>query len=170
VHHKVGADTLTSQEPETGQALICGGGPCGLVAAITLHQLGWQDIVLVERRPSHAAFERGKAFNYQIDGRGQRALASIGLGVDSMQQYGVANREFTAINIGPDGAEKTYTFPLVRRNKQTAYFQNTSAETQMARCLWWLKKPLTSLRGKVYEAIGLHQRRGAGRTGCSAAV
>jgi threonine dehydrogenase-like Zn-dependent dehydrogenase len=71
VHHKVGADTLTSQEPETGQALICGGGPCGLVAAITLHQLGWQDIVLVERRPSHAAFERGKAFNYQIDGRGQ---------------------------------------------------------------------------------------------------
>lgn len=34
---------------KTDLALICRGGPSGLAAAIMLHQMGWQKIILVER-------------------------------------------------------------------------------------------------------------------------
>ena len=50
-------------------AVVCGGGPSGLAAAIKLHQLGWQEIHLVERQEDIQSFDRGKAFNYQLDGR-----------------------------------------------------------------------------------------------------
>lgn len=122
---------LNFHRKDTGQALICGGGPSGLVAAITLHQLGWQDIVLVERRDSQNAFERGKAFNYQIDGRGQRALASIGLDTASIKEYGVANTRFTVHNIRHDGTEKTFTLPFIREDKQTAYWTTRTALMEM---------------------------------------
>ena len=92
-----------------------------------LHQQGWQDIVLIERRISHDFFERGKAFNYQLDGRGQHMLASIGLGEPSIQAYGVANKQFVLNSFGPDGKEKSFTVPFVLEDKQTAYWMTRSA-------------------------------------------
>ena len=108
-------------------ALICGAGPSGLAAAIMLHQQGWREIVLVERRASHDAFERAKAFNYQLDGRGQKMLASIGLDQQAVKDYGIANTQFILNSFGPDGIEKSFTVPFVLKDKQTAYWMTRSA-------------------------------------------
>jgi 2-polyprenyl-6-methoxyphenol hydroxylase-like FAD-dependent oxidoreductase len=105
-----------------GPVLISGGGPSGLAAAIMLHELGWDDITLVERRPESAPFDRSKAFNYQIDGRGQAMLARIGIAIPELETYGVANRKFVLNSIGPDGRVKSFSPPLVRPDKQTAYW------------------------------------------------
>lgn len=118
-------------DTDKGTALICGGGPSGLVAALTLHKLGWQNIIVVERRKTHDTFERGKAFNYQIDGRGQRALASVGLNESAIQEYGVANEVFVLNNVGPDGIEKSFTIPFVLKDKQTAYWTTRTALLDM---------------------------------------
>ena len=59
-----------------------------------LHKQAWQKIVIIERRISHDVFERGKAFNYQLDGRGQNMLASIGLDETTIQAYGIENKQF----------------------------------------------------------------------------
>ena len=113
------------------QALICGGGPSGLAAAIMLHQQGWEDIILVERRKSHNAFERGKAFNYQLDGRGQNMLAHIGIDEQKVKEYGIANTKFTLNSFGPDGSEKSFTIPFILPGKKTAYWITRSALLDM---------------------------------------
>lgn len=113
------------------QALICGGGPSGLATAIMLHQQGWDEIVLVERRKTHNTFERGKAFNYQLDGRGQQMLAHIGLDETAIQSYGIANTVSVFNSFGPDGEEKSITVPFVLKEKQTAYWMTRSALLDM---------------------------------------
>lgn len=107
--------------------MICGGGPSGLAAAILLHQLGWRDIILIERRTSYDYFERGKAFNYQLDGRGQKMLDFIGLDETAIQAYGVANKKFVLNSFDPDGVEKSFEVPFVLKDKQTAYWMTRSA-------------------------------------------
>ena len=92
-----------------------------------LHQQGWRDIVLIERRISHDLFERGKAFNYQLDGRGQHMLASIGLDEKSIQAYGIENKQFILNSFGSDGIEKSFKVPFVLEDKQTAYWMTRSA-------------------------------------------
>jgi 2-polyprenyl-6-methoxyphenol hydroxylase-like FAD-dependent oxidoreductase len=72
-------------------AVISGAGPSGLAAAIKLHHLGWKKIYLVERETSLSIVNRGKAFNYQLDGRGQKMLADIGINEDKVREFGVAN-------------------------------------------------------------------------------
>lgn len=115
----------------TRQAVICGGGPSGLAAAIMLHQQGWEDIVLIERRRSHDAFERGKAFNYQLDGRGQIMLNLIGIDEATIREYGIPNTKFTLNSFGPDGTEKSFTIPFLLPGKKTAYWITRSALLKM---------------------------------------
>lgn len=113
------------------QAVICGGGPSGLAAAIMLHQQGWEKIILVERRKSHDTFERGKAFNYQLDGRGQNMLAHIGIHEEDITKYGIANKKFILNSFGPDGTEKSFTIPFALLGKKTAYWITRSALLDM---------------------------------------
>jgi len=113
------------------QVMICGGGPSGLAAAIMLHQQGWEEIILVERRVSHDTFERGKAFNYQLDGRGQNMLSHIGIHEDDITKYGIANRKFILNSFGPDGIEKSFAIPFVLPGKKTAYWITRSALLDM---------------------------------------
>jgi len=55
---------------EKQQVLISGGGPSGLAATLLFAEMGWQDIIVVERRSSPQDFEKNKSFNYLVDERG----------------------------------------------------------------------------------------------------
>jgi len=103
------------------QVLICGGGPGGLAAALLFHQRGWKDIVVIER---HAAekFERGKAFNYQLDGRGQSVLEDLGIHTDTLERYGLANSSFTLTSFKPDGKTKSVTPPILVPDRKVSYW------------------------------------------------
>lgn len=101
--------------------LICGGGPAGLAAALVFNDLGWDRVTVVERRQSPSDFEKNKAFNYQLDPRGQRLLKTLGL-EDKFAEYGVPNDSFTLSLITPDGAAKTFTSPLIHPERGTCYW------------------------------------------------
>lgn len=112
-------------------ALIIGAGPSGLAAAIKLHQLGWKRIHLIERRETWNSFDRGRAFNYQLDGRGQKMLADIGIGEEVVKTYGVANLKSVFTLFDPSGQAKTLTIPFVLEDKQTAYWVTRYALIEM---------------------------------------
>ena len=112
-------------------ALISGAGPSGIAAAIKLHQMGWAKIWLIEKENSLTTVNPRKAFNYQLDGRGQIMLADIGLGEDVIKQFGVANLETKFTAYGPDGNPKTLTIPFVLKDKQTAYWITRAALIDM---------------------------------------
>jgi len=112
-------------------AVISGAGPSGLAAAIKLHQLGWSEINLIEQRESLETFDRGKAFNYQLDGRGQKMLADIGIDEATVQTYGVANLKSVFTTYDPTGNPRTLTIPFVLEDKQTAYWITRNALLEM---------------------------------------
>lgn len=112
-------------------AVISGAGPSGLAAAIKLHQLGWSEINLIEQRESLGNFDRGKAFNYQLDGRGQKMLADIGIDEAIVQSYGVANLKSVFTTYDPTGNPRTLTIPFVLEDKQTAYWITRNALLDM---------------------------------------
>lgn len=112
-------------------AVISGAGPSGLAAAIKLHQLGWSEINLIEQRESLETFDRGKAFNYQLDGRGQKMLADIGIDEATVQAYGVANLKSVFTTYDPTGNPRTLTIPFVLEDKQTAYWITRNALLEM---------------------------------------
>lgn len=60
------------------KALIVGGGPVGLAAALMLKKRGWNEIVVVERRDNFSV-DPQKAYLYLIDGRGQRCTDLVGV-------------------------------------------------------------------------------------------
>jgi len=103
------------------QVLICGGGPAGLTAALLFHQRGWRDIVVLERRKADQ-FERGKAFNYQLDGRGQLVLEQLGIGTDTYRQYGLANDSFKLVNFFANGRTKTTVPPILTPDRKISYW------------------------------------------------
>ena len=115
----------------TSIAVISGAGPSGLAAAIKLHQLGWAEIYLVEQREALGSFDRGKAFNYQLDGRGQKMLADIGIDEETVQTYGVANLKSVFTTYDPTGNPRTLTIPFVLEDKQTAYWITRNALLEM---------------------------------------
>ncbi len=103
------------------QIVISGGGPSGLAAALLFADLGWDDIILVERRLTPGDFEKNKAFNYQIDPRGQKLLKRLGI-ADMLGTYGVANRSFTLTTIKADGDDVVATPPIIDPERQTSYW------------------------------------------------
>ena len=112
-------------------AVISGAGPSGLALAIKLHQLGWSEIQLIEQREALGSFDRGKAFNYQLDGRGQKMLADIGIDEAMVQMYAVANLETIFTTYDPSGNPKTLNIPFVLKDKQTAYWITRQALLEM---------------------------------------
>ena len=103
-------------------AVISGAGPSGIAAATKLYQLGWKKIYLIERQESLSDFDRGKAFNYQLDGRGQKMLSDIGINEERIKEFGVANLKTVFTAYGPSGEPNTVTIPFVLKDKQTAYW------------------------------------------------
>ncbi|MEM6937748.1 MAG: NAD(P)/FAD-dependent oxidoreductase [Pseudomonadota bacterium] len=104
------------------KVLICGGGPSGLAAALMFQARGWRDIVVVERRPTPDQFERSKAFNYQLDGRGQRLLSELDIGPETLEQFGLPNDHFTLTNFLADGKVKVVQPPILVPDRQTPYW------------------------------------------------
>jgi len=104
------------------QVLISGGGPAGLAAAMLFHKRGWEEIILLERRKSPDEFERGKAFNYQLDARGQRVLQEVGIGHDILKKYGLPNDNFTITAFKSDGRVKVSKPPILIKNRKTSYW------------------------------------------------
>ena len=117
--------------PKPGRkVLICGAGPSGLAAAMLFADLGWDNVVLVERRSGPSDFEQNKAFNYQIDPRGQRLLDQIGVS-GMLGSYGVANDRFALTVIAPDGSAKQIVLPIVNPLRGTCYWMRRASLQQM---------------------------------------
>jgi 2-polyprenyl-6-methoxyphenol hydroxylase-like FAD-dependent oxidoreductase len=109
---------------------ISGGGPAGLGAALLFDQLGWDEVVLAERRSGPADFEKNKSFNYLIDRRAQRLLERLGI-LERLPQVGVPTRDFTATTITPDGAASTRKVPIIDPNRPVCYWTTRRALLSM---------------------------------------
>ncbi|BAY86322.1 hypothetical protein NIES267_58280 [Calothrix parasitica NIES-267] len=103
------------------QILIIGGGPAGFATALILAKRGWKNITVLEKRPSADFYEPDKAFNYLIDGRGQKFTDYLNL-TENLSQNGVASTDFELTKITPDGNRKTVKLPIVDPNRKPAYW------------------------------------------------
>lgn len=92
-------------------AVVVGGGPAGLAAAISLSCRGFEVTVLEQRKQS-TMYEPQRAYNYGIDGRGQRCLDTLGL-QSEFQARSVEEKRCIVTTLSSDG---------VRRSVQPAAF------------------------------------------------
>jgi len=115
---------------------ISGGGPAGLAAALLFDRLGWDEIVLAERRSGPSDFEKNKSFNYLVDKRSQRLFERLGI-LDRLPAVGVATRDFVATTITPDGKAETKDVPIIDPNRPV--------------CYWTTRRALLTM---LYDAIG----------------
>lgn len=120
---------------QSRSVFISGGGPTGLAAALLFDQLGWDEVIVAERRPSHDDFEKNKSFNYLVEARAQQFLDRLGIR-DRLDAYGVATDRFVATTFAPDGGRKVRTYPLIAPGRPT--------------CYWTTRRSLLSL---LHEAI-----------------
>jgi len=114
---------------------ISGGGPAGLAAALLFDQLGWDEVIVAERRAGPADFEKNKSFNYLIDKRSQRLLDRLGV-FDRLPYVGVPTRDFVATTIGVDGEANEQAVPIIDPNRPT--------------CFWTTRRALLTM---LYEGI-----------------
>lgn len=103
------------------QILIIGGGPAGFATALMLAKRGWQNITVLEKRPTADYYEPDKAFNYLIDGRGQKFTDYIGI-TEQLPKHGVASTDFYLTKLTPDGNRKTIKLPIVDPDRKPAYW------------------------------------------------
>ncbi|BAZ09224.1 hypothetical protein NIES4071_10310 [Calothrix sp. NIES-4071] len=82
--------------------LIVGGGPAGLATALMLAKRGWKNITVLEKRPTADYYEPDKAFNYSIDGRGQKFTDFLQI-TDKLSEIAVPSTEFYLTLIKADG-------------------------------------------------------------------
>lgn len=115
---------------------ISGGGPAGLAAALLFDQLGWDEVVLAERRSGPSDFEKNKSFNYLVDKRSQRLFERLGI-LDRLPKVGVATTDFVATTITPDGKAETKGVPIIDPDRPV--------------CYWTTRRALLTM---LYEAIG----------------
>lgn len=100
---------------------ISGGGPSGLAAALLFDQLGWDEIIVAERRSGPLDFEKNKSFNYLLDFRGQKALKRLGL-ADRIPVHGVASTSFDITTLMPDGQAVSKRLPLINPDRPVSYW------------------------------------------------
>jgi len=110
--------------------VIIGGGPAGLGAALMLAKRGWQDITVLEKRPSADYYEPDKSFSYQIDGRGQKLTDLLGL-TSQLADLSVPSTEFYLTLIKKDGTRKTSKLPIADPNRKTAYWLPRASFVQL---------------------------------------
>jgi 2-polyprenyl-6-methoxyphenol hydroxylase-like FAD-dependent oxidoreductase len=110
--------------------VIVGGGPAGLGAALMLAKRGWQDLIVLEKRPSADYYEPDKSFSYQIDGRGQKLTDLLGL-TPQLADLSVPSTEFYLTLIKKDGTRKTSKLPIADPNRKTAYWLPRASFVQL---------------------------------------
>jgi len=103
------------------QVLIVGGGPAGFATALMLAKRGWNNITVLEKRPTADYYEPDKAFNYLIDGRGQKFTDYLKI-TDNLSKNGVASTDFYLTKITADGNRKVIKLPIVDPNRKAAYW------------------------------------------------
>jgi kynurenine 3-monooxygenase len=101
--------------------VIVGGGPTGLGTALMLAKRGWQNITVLEKRPSADYYEPDKSFSYQIDGRGQKLTDFLGL-TGKLADLSVPSTEFYLTLIKKNGKRKTSKLPIADSERKTAYW------------------------------------------------
>lgn len=114
-------DTHTSGIAQVNNVLIVGGGPAGLATALMLAKRGWSNITVLEQRVAADYYEPDKAFNYLIDGRGQKLIEYLEI-TDHLIQAGVPTKELYLTFIQADGSRKTLNLPIIDPNRKTAYW------------------------------------------------
>lgn len=90
----------SAEEEKT--AVIVGGGPCGLAAAMMLAKEGYDRVDVIEKRKSVDYFEPDKAFVFSIDERGQKFMQMVGA-LDNLKANGVGTKNFVLSRLYPDG-------------------------------------------------------------------
>ena len=105
---------------------ISGGGPAGLAAALLFDQLGWDEVIVAERRSGPADFEKNKSFNYLIDKPSQYLFERLGI-LDRLPKVGVPTREFVATTITVEGEAKEQKVPIIDANRPTCYWTTRRA-------------------------------------------
>lgn len=101
--------------------LIVGGGPAGLATALMFAKRGWTEIIVLEQRIAASYYEPDKAFNYRIDGRGQKLTDLLGL-TQQLSTIGVSHQEFYLTQIQANSSRKTSKLPLLDPNRKPAYW------------------------------------------------
>ncbi|MGL5794974.1 MAG: FAD-dependent oxidoreductase [Waterburya sp.] len=102
-------------------AVIVGGGPAGMATALMLAKRGWQNITVLEKRPSADYYEPDKSFSYQIDGRGQKFTDLCNL-TAKLADLSVPSTDFYFTLIRNNGTRKTSKLPIVDPNRKPAYW------------------------------------------------
>lgn len=94
------ASSNPSPSAQPLDALIVGGGPGGLAAAIGLAKSG-MSVTVVEKREAASSFETKRAYLYLIDKRGQLFTDAFQLTSD-IRDRGVLNEGYTITRAWPD--------------------------------------------------------------------
>lgn len=102
-------------------AVIIGGGPAGMATALMLAKRGWQNITVLEKRPSADYYEPDKSFSYQIDGRGQKFTDLCNL-TAKLADLSVPSTDFYFTLIRNNGTRKTSKLPIADANRKPAYW------------------------------------------------
>jgi kynurenine 3-monooxygenase len=110
--------------------VIIGGGPAGLGTALMLAKRGWQDITVIEQRPSADYYEPDKSFSYQIDGRGQKLTDFLEI-TSKLADLSVPNTDFYFTLIQKDGIRKTTKLPIADSKRKTAYWLPRASFVQL---------------------------------------
>jgi 2-polyprenyl-6-methoxyphenol hydroxylase-like FAD-dependent oxidoreductase len=93
-------------QPKHG-ALIVGGGPAGVAAALALAKLrGWTGVTVVERSHDLSWADPDRSYVYGVDGRGLRCATMLGLG-ERLLAAGVDITSVPLTRVGPDGKANT---------------------------------------------------------------
>lgn len=118
--------------------------------------MGWDEVILAERRPSPSDFEKNKSFNYLVDLRGQRILQRLGI-ADRLYDCGVDTTNFTATTITTDGKAETKVVPIIDPHRPTCFWTTRRALLTM---LYSAIEEMGSERLKVlygHSVAGLHR-------------
>ncbi|QDZ19286.1 FAD binding domain-containing protein [Chloropicon primus] len=91
-------------------AVVVGGGPCGLAAAIVLAKEGYEKVDVIERRESVDFFEPNLAFVFNANERGQALLDHVGA-MDALRGRGVGSRQMATSLLYPSGKVKRTKLP-----------------------------------------------------------
>ncbi|MDJ0799493.1 MAG: NAD(P)/FAD-dependent oxidoreductase [Calothrix sp. MO_167.B12] len=110
--------------------VIIGGGPAGLGAALMLAKRGWEDIKVIEQRPTADYYEPDKSFSYQIDGRGQKLTDLLEI-TPKLADLSVPNTDFYFTIIQKNGTRKTIKLPIADSKRKTAYWLPRASFVQL---------------------------------------